>query len=108
MPGDFQGVVGRLLRNVDYNSQPLHHYAHYIFEFLAYYLARRKIPGLRELEVAPAPYLSMRGGRTLVIEPWEVLFALKGANTYMRAYAGTFLREISKTWNIVYWTDLLP
>ena len=44
----------------------------------------------------------------MVIEPWEVLFAVKGANIYIRAYAEMFLAEVGKHWNIVYWTDMMP
>jgi len=59
--------------------------------------------------MAPSPYLeSLPFQKTLVIEPWEVLLAIKGATTYIRAYTDTLLREVGKHWNIVYWTDLMP
>lgn len=43
-----------------------------------------------------------------MIEPWEVLFAVKDTNTYLRAYSEQFLTEIGRHWNIIYWTDLMP
>ena len=59
--------------------------------------------------MAPSPYLeSLPMQKNMVIEPWEVLLALKGATTYIRAYCDTLLREVGKHWNIVYWTDLMP
>lgn len=59
--------------------------------------------------MAPSPYLDpLPKKKTLVIEPWEVLVALKGSTTYIRSYTDTFLKEIAKYWNIVYWTDLMP
>ena len=43
--------------------------------------------------MAPSPYLeSLPMKKTLVVEPWEVLLALKGATTYIRAYTDTLLR----------------
>lgn len=58
--------------------------------------------------MAPTPYLSLPKQKTLVIEPWEVLFAMKGESTYIRAYSESLLSEAAKHWNIVYWTDLMP
>ena len=61
------------------------------------------------MEVPPAPYFtSFVKERTLVIEPWGVLFARKDKSTYIRAHTDFFLFEISKYWNIVYWSDLMP
>lgn len=59
--------------------------------------------------MAPSPYLDpLPKQKTLVIEPWEVLVALKGSTTYIRSYTDTFLKQIANYWNIVYWTDLMP
>jgi hypothetical protein len=61
------------------------------------------------VEVPPAPYFSFFSKeRTLVIEPWGVLFARKDKSTYVRAHADFFLSEVSKHWNLVYWSDLMP
>lgn len=58
--------------------------------------------------MAPAPYLKLEKLKTIVIEPWLVLFYLKNGRFFLRPYADTFLFEIKKHCNIVYWTDLLP
>jgi hypothetical protein len=59
--------------------------------------------------MAPSPYLEdLPMKRTIVIEPWEVILALKGSTTYIRSYCDTFLKEMSKYCNIVYWTDCMP
>jgi hypothetical protein len=39
------------------------------------------------VEMAPSPYLNLPKQKTLVIEPWEVLFAQRGENSYIRAYS---------------------
>jgi hypothetical protein len=76
---------------------------------LAFHLARCGIIGeFSPVEIAPTPYFSLPKQRTLIIEPWGVLFAMRGENTYIRANSETFLREVGKHWNIVYWTDLMP
>lgn len=109
MSKEFQQIIVNFLKNVDLDSKPLLQYAHYIYEFLAFHLARMGIVGqFSFVEMAPTPYLCLPKTRTLVIEPWEVLFALKGENTYIRAYTETLLTEVEKHWNVVYWSDLMP
>jgi hypothetical protein len=45
MDKDFQKAIVAFLKNVDLNSKPFLEYAHYIYEFLAYELAKRDIVG---------------------------------------------------------------
>lgn len=58
--------------------------------------------------MAPAPYLNLTKQKTLVIEPWGVLFAVREEHIYIRTYSQALLKEVAKYWNIVYWTDLMP
>jgi hypothetical protein len=61
------------------------------------------------LELPPAPYFGyFQMKRTLVIEPWGVLFAKKDSSTFVRAHTELFLSEVGKHWNLVYWSDLMP
>lgn len=106
---EFQDTIHKFIKNVDIETKILFQYGHYIFQYLAYYLASIKVVGqFSFIQIAPSPYFHLPKKRTLVIEPWEVLFAFKDNNTYLRAYSQQFLTEIGKQWNIVYWTDLMP
>ena len=110
MDSQFQDTVNNLLKNVDLESKGLYEYATYLFEFLSFHLASIGVFGhFPALEMPPAPYIKMlEKKKTLVIEPWGVLFARKGKNTYIRAHTELFLSEVEKHWNIVYWSDLMP
>lgn len=110
MGKDFQLTVTGFLKPNDLDQHvSFVQYSHYIFEFLAFYLARTGIIGeFSPVEIAPYPYLSLPKQRTLIVEPWGVLFAMRGESTYIRANSETFLREVGKHWNILYWTDLMP
>jgi len=101
--------VNNFLKKEDIISKPFFEYSHYIYEFLAYHLASQNIFGqFSFVEIVPSPYMSLPKQKTLVIEPWEVLFANKGTTTYIRAHTEALLKEVAKYWNIVYWTDLMP
>ncbi len=110
MGKDFQLTVTGFLKPNDLDQHvSFVQYSHYIFEFLAFYLARTGIIGeFSPVEIAPYPYLSLPKQRTLIVEPGGVLFAMRGESTYIRANSETFLREVGKHWNILYWTDLMP
>ena len=58
--------------------------------------------------MAPYPYLAVKLPYTIIIEPWEVLIALKNKSTYVRAYTELFVNELSKKCNIIYWTQYMP
>ncbi len=38
------------------------------------------------MEIAPSPYLVLPKPRTVVVEPWGVLLAVRGEATLVRAY----------------------
>lgn len=68
MSKDFQNNILTFLRNVDIESKPLLEYAHYIYEFLAFHLAKLNIIGqFSFVEMAPTPYLTLPKPKTIVI-----------------------------------------
>ena len=72
MDKDFQKIIVAFLKNVDLNSKPFYEYSHYIYQFLAFELAKKNIIGqFSFLEMAPSPYIeAMPEKKTLVVEPW--------------------------------------
>lgn len=45
MNKEFQQIIVNFLKNVDMDTKPLLEYAHYIYEFLAFHLARLNVIG---------------------------------------------------------------
>ena len=68
MSKEFQNIITTFLRNVDMDNKPLLEYAHYIYEFLAFHLAKLNIVGqFSFVEMAPTPYLNLPKQKTVVI-----------------------------------------
>lgn len=82
-------------------------HARALFTLLAAHLSQLPAARFPALHTAPAPYLAL-SGRTLVIEPWEVLFCDRGNATFVRAYTDLFLSQAAQLCNLVFWTDQQP
>jgi len=69
MDKEFQKSIITFLKYVDLDSKPLYEYSHYIYEFSAFYLAKKNIAGqFSFLEMAPSPYLEqVPKSKTIVI-----------------------------------------
>lgn len=68
MSKEFQHIIVTFLKNVDMETKLLLEYSHYIYEFLAFHLAKMNIVGqFSFVEMAPTPYLNLPKQKTLVI-----------------------------------------
>lgn len=102
--------ITQMVKTVEQNPYaPFFEISNNIFEFMSFHLHQEGLAArLPLLALPPAPFLSLKHAKTLVIEPWGVLVYRKNEKLVIRAHTGKFLAEISDGYNVIFWTELMP